>query len=87
MKWVKNAARIAETTNAPKIMIVKPEMKRLPERSRHRWYEHIKIYLKNRLKGWRLIHLDHNIKIWKAVACTVTKFSDFKRTGILPLAE
>jgi len=29
----------------------------------------------------------YNIKIWKAVACTVTKFSDFKRTGIFPLAE
>jgi hypothetical protein len=30
MRWVKNAALRAEKTNAPKIMIVEPEMKRMP---------------------------------------------------------
>ena len=63
-------------------MFVKPEMNRLPLRSRHRRYDHIKMYLKNRVNGLRLIDLGHNIKIWKAVARTVTKFSDFKRTSI-----
>ena len=67
MRWVKNVARIAETTKAPKILIVKPERNRLPDRSRIIRHDHIKIYVKIRVNECRLTHLDHNIKIWKDV--------------------
>jgi hypothetical protein len=50
MTWVKNAALSGEDKSAQN-MIVKPETKRLLERSRHKRYDHIENYLKNRWRG------------------------------------
>jgi hypothetical protein len=46
MRWAGNVAIIGKKRNAYRILMGKPEGKRQLRRSRHRWKNNIKLYLK-----------------------------------------
>jgi hypothetical protein len=46
MRWAGHVARIGENGNAYRILVVKPEGKRLPGRPRRRWEDNIKMDLR-----------------------------------------
>jgi hypothetical protein len=46
MRWAWHVARIGEKRNAYRILVGKPEGKRLLGRPRHKWVDNIKIYLR-----------------------------------------
>jgi hypothetical protein len=50
MNWVRHVARLGEKMNAYRILVGKPEGKRLMERPRHRWMGNIKMDV--RVIGW-----------------------------------
>jgi hypothetical protein len=50
MRWARHVARMGERRNLYKVLMGKPEGKRLLERQRHRWENGIKIDLRE--IGW-----------------------------------
>jgi hypothetical protein len=50
MRWAGHVARMVEKRNAYRILVGKPEGKRLLGRPRRRWLDNIKIYLRE--IGW-----------------------------------
>jgi hypothetical protein len=46
MRWAGHVARMGETRNAYKILVVKPARKRPLGRTKHRWVDNIKLNLK-----------------------------------------
>jgi hypothetical protein len=51
MRWAEHVARIGAKRNTYRILVGKPEGKRLLARRRRRWMDNIKIYLRDRM-GW-----------------------------------
>jgi hypothetical protein len=52
MRWAGHVARMGETRNAYRILVGKPEGKRLLGRPRRRWVDNIKMDLKRYRMGW-----------------------------------
>jgi hypothetical protein len=50
MRWAGHVAQMGEKRNAYKILVGKPEGKRPPGRTRRRWEDNIRMYLRER--GW-----------------------------------
>jgi hypothetical protein len=72
VRWVGHVARIGETRNLYKILVGKPEGKRLLERSRRRWVDNIK--MDRREIGWDgmdWIELAQDRDQWRALVNTV----------------
>jgi hypothetical protein len=46
MRWTEHVTRIGEMRNAYKILVGKPERKSPLGRSRHRWEDNIRMYLR-----------------------------------------
>jgi hypothetical protein len=46
MRWAEHVARIGEKRNAYRLLVRKPEGKRLLGRPKHRWVDNIKMDLK-----------------------------------------
>jgi hypothetical protein len=71
MRWAGHAARMGEKKNAYRILVGKPEEKRLG-RPRRRWVDNIKIDLRE--IGWDgvdWIHLAQDRDEWRALVNTV----------------
>jgi hypothetical protein len=70
--WAGNVARIGEKRNAYRILVGKPEGKRPLGRSRSRWVENIKIYVREiRWDGMDLIDLAYDRDQWRVLVNTV----------------
>jgi hypothetical protein len=72
MRWVGYVARMGETRNAYRILVVNPEGKRLLGRPRRRWVDNIKMDLRD--IGWDgmdWIDLAQDRHQWRALVNTV----------------
>jgi hypothetical protein len=68
MRWAGNVARIGEKKNAYRILVGKPEGKRPLGRSRGRWVNDIKMYLRKiGLNGMDWIDLAQDRDQWRAL--------------------
>jgi hypothetical protein len=63
LKWLGHVACMADKRNAYRILVRKPEGKRLLGRSRHGWDNDIKMYI--RLLFCRCLHCDMQLRQWK----------------------
>jgi hypothetical protein len=71
MGWSGHVARIREKSNADRILVEKPEGKRLLGRPRHRWVDNIKMDLTE--IGWDGVYwidLDQDKGQWRALVKT-----------------
>jgi hypothetical protein len=72
MRWAGHVARMGETRNAYRILVVKPEGKRSLVRPRHRWVDNIKMNLREiRWDGMDWIELAQDRGQWRALVNTV----------------
>jgi hypothetical protein len=72
MRWAGHGAGMVEKRNEYRTLVGKPEGKRLLERSRNRWVDHIKMDLRE--KGWGgmdWIDLAQERDQWRALVNTV----------------
>jgi hypothetical protein len=72
MRWAGHVARIGEKRNAYRLLVGKPEGKRLLGRPRRRWIDNIRMYLKE--VGWGdvdWIDLAQDRNRWKALVNSV----------------
>jgi hypothetical protein len=51
IRWARNGARMGAKKNAYRILVGKPEGKKMLGRPRRRWEDNIKIYLRERYNG------------------------------------
>jgi hypothetical protein len=71
---VKNVARIGEKRNASRMLVGKPEGKRLLQRPRHRWVDNIRMDLEE--VGWgdvNWIYLTQDRNRWRTLVNSVLK--------------
>jgi hypothetical protein len=71
MRWVGNVARMGEGRNVYRVLVGKPEGKRLLERPRRRWEDGIKMDLREIGGGVEWIHLAQDRDRWRAVVNAV----------------
>jgi hypothetical protein len=77
MRWAGHIARMGEKSNAYRILVGKPEGKRLLGRLRHRYEDNIKMDLREIVWGgmdW--IHLDKDRDQWRALVNKVMNLRD-----------
>jgi hypothetical protein len=71
MRWAGHVAHMEEMRNAYRILVRKPEVKKLLGRHRHRWEDNIRMNMGEMRGGvvnW--IHLDHVRDQWRALVNT-----------------
>jgi hypothetical protein len=72
IRWTERVARVGEKRNAYRILVGKPEGRRLLERPRRRWLDNIKMDLREiRLYGTDWIDLAQDRDQWRALVSAV----------------
>jgi hypothetical protein len=73
-RWVRHVAHMGQMKNAYKILVRKPEGKRLLKRPRHRWEDNIRTDLKEiGCEGVDWLHVAQDRDQWQAVVNRVMK--------------
>jgi hypothetical protein len=82
VRWAKRVAHMEEMRNAYKILVGKPERKRILGRPKHRWEDNIRMDLKKTgREGVDWIHLAQDRDRWRAVVNTVMNLWVLEKTG------
>jgi hypothetical protein len=75
MRWAGHVARIGEKRNAYRILVVKPEGRRLLGRLRRRWMDNVKIDLREKGRdGVDWVDLAQDRDQWRALVKAVMNF-------------
>ena len=83
MRWAWHVARMGERRGVNRVLVGKPEGKRLLGRPRHRWEDNIKMDLQEvgfEVMDW--IELARNGYRWRALVNAVCTFTFHKMWGI-----